>query len=320
MSYAQQGANLQQVDSTFRPGDTVYHKDTLLIQHIKVLPQSFHDADANYLMLQEANGVDSAFNLLLAYKKNYSKKTNPFGLFHKQILKQKSDLAIYRIEQRFSLKDKDGLFYGIVFLIFMSAFINTVYPQYFPKIISQFSQSSLRMLQNREQLLQNSFASLVLNIAFVLSFSFMSTLLIFNGHLLPIDFWTAFLYVSLFFAILYIGKLISLVIVGFAFNARELIQSYIFVVFMVNKVLGILLIPFVLILAFAKPYWHPFAEYGAGFLALLLFGYRYLFSLTSVRNKLRISSFHFFLYLCAFEILPLLILYKIIVQYFGGTY
>jgi hypothetical protein len=55
-------------------------------------------------------------------------------------------------------------------------------------------------------------------------------------------------------------------------------------------------------------------------LMALLILYRYLFSLTSVRNKLHVSSFHFFLYLCAFEIIPLLILYKLIVQYFGGTY
>ena len=74
------------------------------------------------------------------------------------------------------------------------------------------------------------------------------------------------------------------------------------------------------ILAFAKPFLHPFAIWGAGFLMALLILYRYLFSLTSVRNKLHVSSFHFFLYLCAFEIIPLLILYKLIVQYFGGTY
>jgi hypothetical protein len=176
------------------------------------------------------------------------------------------------------------------------------------------------MMQNREQLLQNSLASLIMNIGFVMSFSLLATLIIFNAHLLPISFWEGFFYMCLFFLGLYIGKFICLTIVGYIFNTIELVQTYIFVVFMINKVLGILLIPFIGILAFAKPDLHPFAIGGAGLLMVLLILYRYLFSLTSVRNKLHISSFHFFLYLCAFEIIPLLILYKLIVQYFGGTY
>jgi hypothetical protein len=107
---------------------------------------------------------------------------------------------------------------------------------------------------------------------------------------------------------------------GYVFNAGELVNTYIFVVFMINKVLGVLLVPFILVLAFAKPILHPYAIGGAALITVLLILYRYLFSLTSVRNKLHISSFHFFLYLCAFEILPLTILYKFIVQYFGGIY
>ena len=176
------------------------------------------------------------------------------------------------------------------------------------------------MIQYREQLLQNSLGSLIINICFILSFSLMSTLLIFNRHLLALSFWEGFFYISLFFTFLYIGKYISLQIAGYVFNAKELVNTYIFVVFMINKVLGVLLVPFILILAFSKPFFHPYAIGGAALITVLLILYRYLFSLTSVRNKLHISSFHFFLYLCAFEILPLTILYKFIVQYFGGIY
>jgi len=148
----------------------------------------------------------------------------------------------------------------------------------------------------------------------------MANLLIFNQHLLPISFWQGYVYLILFFTSLYLGKYICLEIAGSVFNTKELVKSYIFIVFMVNKVLGFLLVPFVLILAFAKPIYYTVAIYGAAGVAILLLLYRYLFSLTSVRNKLHLSSFHFFLYLCAFEILPLLILYKLVVQYFGGTY
>jgi hypothetical protein len=176
------------------------------------------------------------------------------------------------------------------------------------------------MLQNREQLLQNNLASLLMNIGFILSFSLMATLFIFNKHLLPLSFWEVYGYICLFFATLYIGKYLFLLLAGYVFNTMELVQTYVFVIFMINKVLGILLIPFILILAFAKPYFYDFAIVGSAVLAVLLILYRYLFSITTVRNKLHISSFHFFLYLCAFEIVPILILYKLVVQYFGGTY
>ena len=307
-------------DTVLPISDSVFVKDSLWLKYVPIIPKTFIQADAWYLQSIPRDPMDSNFNLIQLYKNYYKQKKNLYQLYNQKTSLSSAGDVLYKIEQKFSLPDKDLLFYAIIALLFLYGFIINIFPQYIPKLFSQFSQSSLRMLQNREQLLQNSMASLIMNISFVMSFSLLSTLIIFNGHLLPINFWEAYLYMCLFFLGLYIGKFICLTIAGYVFNTKDLVQTYIFVVFMINKVLGILLIPFILILAFAKPYLHPFATVGAGFLLVLLVGYRYLFSLTSVRNKLHISSFHFFLYLCAFEILPLLILYKFVVQYFGGTY
>jgi len=320
-SFTQVDSVQRRVDSALMLLDSTGHKDTLIIQYVPIIPNGFKMADADYLQyLNKGKVMDSTYNSLLDYKNYYAHPQNAFKLYNDLVVKSNEAPVIYRIEQRFSLPDKDVLYYAILALFFLYAFVANMYPQYFPKLFSQFSQSSLRMLQNREQLLQNSLASLLMNIGFILSFSLMSTLLIFNRHLLPLSFWQGFLYISLFFTALYVGKFICLQLAAYTFNTQEIIQTYLFVVFMINKVLGVLLLPFVLILAFAKPLFYPIAMVGAAVLSVLLILYRYLFSLTTVRNKLHISSFHFFLYLCAFEILPLLILYKLIVQYFGGTY
>ncbi len=319
-AFVQKDTLLLKSDTSQIATDSLLKKDTLWIQYIPVLPKTYQRADAWYIQSLHTNALDTNFNIFKDYKNYYSQKSNAFKLYYKNPTTSKDSPLIYKIEQRFSLPDKDFLFYLVIGLLLFYGLINYVYPQYFPKLFSQFSQSSLRMLQNREQLLQNSVASLILNISFVMSFALMSTLLIFNSHLLPVSFWQVYLYISLFFACLYLGKYICLELVGYIFNARELIGTYVFVVFMINKVLGILLLPFIAILAFAKPAYYSIAIGGAAILTILLFLYRYLFSLTSVRNKLHISSFHFFLYLCAFEILPILILYKLIVQYLGGTY
>jgi hypothetical protein len=307
-------------DTTMLQTDSLLIKDTLLIKYVPVIPTSFQIADAWLVQSFIGNKIDSNINTLKAYKNYFLQKKNAYKLYFPSSITTRESQVVYKIEQRFALPDKDLLFYLILILIFLFGFVNNVFPQYFSKLFKQFSQSSLRMIQYREQLLQNSLGSLIINICFILSFSLMSTLLIFNRHLLTLSFWEGFFYISLFFTFLYIGKYISLQIAGYVFNSKELVNTYIFVVFMINKVLGVLLVPFILVLAFAKPIFHPYAIGGAALITVLLILYRYLFSLTSVRNKLHISSFHFFLYLCAFEILPLTILYKFIVQYFGGIY
>ena len=300
--------------------DSLLVKDTLWVKYVPIIPKTFIQADAWYLQSIPRDPKDSSFNVLKLYLNFFAQKQHAYQLYNQKTTLSNAGDVMYKIEQKFALPDKDVLFYAVIALIFLYSFIIQIAPQYIGKLFSQFSQSSLRMMQNREQLLQNSLASFIMNIGFVMSFSLLATLIIFNAHLLPINFWEGFMYMCLFFLGLYFGKFICLTIAGYIFNTVELVQTYIFVVFMINKVLGILLIPFIGILAFARPVLHPFAIWGAGFLMALLILYRYLFSLTSVRNKLHVSSFHFFLYLCAFEIIPLLILYKLIVQYFGGTY
>jgi hypothetical protein len=300
--------------------DSLLVKDTLWVKYVPIIPKTFIQADAWYLQSIPRDPKDSSFNVLKLYLNFFAQKQHAYQLYNQKTTLSNAGDVMYKIEQKFALPDKDVLFYAVIALIFLYSFIIQIAPQYIGKLFSQFSQSSLRMMQNREQLLQNSLASFIMNIGFVMSFSLLATLIIFNAHLLPIHFWEGFMYMCLFFLGLYFGKFICLTIAGYIFNTNELVQTYIFVVFMINKVLGILLIPFIGILAFARPVLHPFAIWGAGFLMALLILYRYLFSLTSVRNKLHVSSFHFFLYLCAFEIIPLLILYKLIVQYFGGTY
>jgi hypothetical protein len=320
-SFQNQGnLSLLNKDSVLLKSDSLQVKDTLLIKYVQVLPTTFQLSDAWFIQSQLENQKDSNINILKSYRNYFTQKQNAFKLYFPKNVMSHDQEIIFKIEQRFALPNKDLLFYGILFLLFLYGFVNNTFPQYFPKLFNQFSQSSLRMMQYREQLLQNSMGSLIINISFILSFSMISTLVIFNRHLLALSFWEGYFYIALFFTSLYLGKFVCLQLAGYIFNTKELVNTYIFVVFMINKILGVLLIPFIFILAFAKPIFHPYAMWGAAVITVLLLLYRYLFSLTSVRNKLHISSFHFFLYLCAFEILPLAILYKYIVQYFGGIY
>jgi hypothetical protein len=48
--------------------------------------------------------------------------------------------------------------------------------------------------------------------------------------------------------------------------------------------------------------------------ALLL--YRFVLGYTAIRNEVKFNLFHFFLYLCAFELAPLLLIYKVLLFVF----
>jgi hypothetical protein len=55
--------------------------------------------------------------------------------------------------------------------------------------------------------------------------------------------------------LVYLVKYLFLLFTGWVFNSQEATGSYVFVVFLVNKVMGVLLIPFLLIFAFAVRNW-----------------------------------------------------------------
>jgi hypothetical protein len=47
----------------------------------------------------------------------------------------------------------------------------------------------------------------------------------------------------------------------------------------------------------------------------IFYFYRIVASFKSLRKEINISGLHFFLYLCAFEIAPLLLIYKVLLTY-----
>jgi hypothetical protein len=85
---------------------------------------------------------------------------------------------------------------------------------------------------------------------------------------------------------------------------------------MINKIIGIYLLPFLVFLAFTDDdiYTVAFVLSYLGVFALL--AYRFILSYALVQNQMRLNPFHFFLYLCAFEIVPLFLIYKALLRWF----
>lgn len=219
-------------------------------------------------------------------------------------------------EQRRQTNREEGLFYFLVTLLFFYAVVRIIFYKYISNLVSLFFRITMRQQQVKEQLLQTPLASLLMNILFVIVagayMTFLARYYQFNSSL---NFWLLMFYSTLFVALLYTGKFIFLKLIGWLFGVTQATDMYIFIVFWVNKMLGILLLPFLVVLAFPYPDFHAVAITLSIILVIFLFLYRFFISYRPVRNEIKINKFHFFLYLCAFEITPLILIYKVLLNF-----
>ena len=111
-------------------------------------------------------------------------------------------------------------------------------------------------------------------------------------------------------ALIYIGKYIVLKFTGWLTGYKEVTKTYLFVIFLINKILGVLLVPVIIILAFSQ----FILVKSVIIISLLLIGLllllRFFRSYGLLQKQLKVSRFHFFLYIIGTEVIPLLVIYK----------
>lgn len=210
----------------------------------------------------------------------------------------------------------EEMFYLLVILILYFATIRIIFGKYLANVVTLFFKVTMRQQQIREQLLQTPLASLMLNILFVISSGlYMAFLSRYYQFAENYSFRLLIIYSIIFVGLIYLGKFLFLKITGWLFGVQKATDMYIFIVFMVNKMLGIFLLPFLVLLAFPHPAMHHGVVLLSIVLVVFLFAYRFFISFKPVRSEVKINRFHFFLYLCAFEIAPLVLIYKVLLNF-----
>lgn len=229
-------------------------------------------------------------------------------------------LPVFMLMSYHTQESKDDLFYLMVTIVFLLAFTRAAFPKYFRNLFALFFRSTLRQKQAREQLLQDNLASLLINLLYFISMGLYVALWIQYRHWTPLSLWILAPACAVLLVLVYLGKYLFLLFAGWVFNAKEAAVSYTFIVFMVNKVMGVALIPFLLILSFSHLSIIQVSLTISFVLIGALFLYRYLVSFGAIRNKLKVNALHFFLYLCAVEVLPLILIYKVLINYMSGSF
>ena len=222
---------------------------------------------------------------------------------------------IVRVSEERQVQGKETLFYLLMGMLFCLALIKVVFARYVNNLLALVFRASMKQKQIREQLQQTPLPSLLLNIFFVLVAGLYVVFILQHYRFIEADdFWIPFFSCSLVIAIVYIIKFTILKFTGWVFNMREAANTYAFIVFLVNKLLGMFLLPLLILISFSRPSWATPLRTLSYVLIFCFFAYRYIVSFSPVRREVKVSPFHFFMYLCAFEIAPLLLIYKVLLR------
>jgi len=212
---------------------------------------------------------------------------------------------------------KEYLFYYLIFLLILFGLLRRAFAKYFYDLFRVFFKTTLKQRQTQEQLLQSSLASVLMNSFFVLSAGlYVNFLLTYFDLVISDNFWLQYVYCVGALAAIYILKYIGLKITGWLFNVTSATDSYIFIVFIINKMLGIFLLPFLLLLAFTSDPLYSSAMIISWFGIGLFLIYRFILSYGALRKEVKLNSFHFILYILGFEVIPLLLIYKLLLLIF----
>ena len=222
-------------------------------------------------------------------------------------------IVILNSERHFS--GKELLFYMISSLFLFFGLFKVFYSRYFFNVFKVFFNTSLRQTQLTDILIQARLASMIFNLLFVFS----------TG----IYIWEAYINNGIFnkskLAVLpiciigiltvYLIKYFIIVFIGWLTNYKEAANQYIFIIFLINKIVGVFLLPFIVLLSFGPSEWNHAIIIISSLLLVTLFLLRYFRTYGLLQKQLSLNIFHFFLYLIGIEILPIIAFYQLFTSF-----
>lgn len=207
----------------------------------------------------------------------------------------------------------EWIFYCFSLLFLVFGLVNLFFNAYLKKLFRVFAHEGFVYRQAKDQMGQSSFAALSLNILFLLT----GTVFVFfglggNNLFTGMDRWQLMLLVFSFFLLVYVFKYLFLKFLGWVLNQKESFENYIFVVFLNNKLSGMLML--------LASFMMAFSEKGVSLLVfkttLYLLGalvFTRLFRGFQVFSKQsKIGFFSFSLAVFALEVLPTAVMLKFV--------
>jgi hypothetical protein len=186
--------------------------------------------------------------------------------------------------------------------------------RFFILLKAYFTLGAARQLV-REDYKLNKASSVLFSTVFLLHFSyFLFRINQYYGYI-HYAFNDILFYFCIVLAVLavYFFKIVVIRLVARLVLAYNEIDEYIFNIFLSSNAIGLFLFPVIICLEYANIQPHYLMSLGL-FILLLFYTIRVLKGIVIAYVSGRFSVFHLFLYLCALEILPLIVLIKLLVS------
>jgi hypothetical protein len=227
-----------------------------------------------------------------------------------------SKQIIYGTTHMVPVIDRTPDFYMLLALCLMLGLIRVSDPRYFIMLWRAFLNPTLSNRQLKEQLQGAGLSNLLMNIFFTMvAGAYIYYIVKIFSPQRAINISTSLLLLLLVAGVMviYVAKYLVVRFSGWAFRVEDITEHYLFNVFLINKILSIILIPFIIILAFANTVWLQPVIIVSFFVVGVLLINRYVRSWQVFGSFFEYSKFHFFTYLCASELLPLAVLLKLLI-------
>ncbi len=211
----------------------------------------------------------------------------------------------------------DWIFPLVILMVAAFAWLRAFYNKYFLQVVSAFFNNNLANQIVRDENILVQRASILLNLVFslVVALFLYFVSIHFNWSLNGMSFGLSrYIFFALIVSAAYTVKFIVLRICGYLFQVEKETATYIFNIFLINNAVGTLLIPLVLFIAFSSAISTTLLISISVFFIACGFLYRIIRGIIAGFSSPAFSLYYLFLYLCALEIAPLIVLIKVLNQ------
>ena len=272
--------------------------------------------------------VDSVA-LAKAYRRQFTVDSIVMAYLRPDLVKQREIIAatakIDLTDLAFKpLKIKEKLFKGksrrlrdpwilivVIALIGYTALLNLFLGNEIKSILYAFYNNNALSQTEKESGLINSWAFIGLFILFCFSLGLLLyQLTVYYGVNYTISGFRLFLAISVVAALLFIFKFFVLKLIGFLFDTGMVVSEYISVVNLTYFNIAFVLLAVIVCFSLIAERFVPALLTVTLSLVIIIFAWQYLRNTVSMAANFRFHKFYLFIYLCALEICPVLVLIK----------
>ncbi len=208
-------------------------------------------------------------------------------------------------------ENKSLVFFIALLLLYVFAAVRLMFSHQFSGSLAFLTTLNEKRKQPTEtdQISSLSFYALYLITVGYLAYTFLQTYHVHFAHFPPLG---AILVCITVVTILYVIKQTLMYLLAWTFDKKALLTQYFLNVAIVYKMTAIVLFPLSIMILVSASSLASLLLKLAVLIVILSVLFRYIRNFGLVKKLLTVHFLHFFVYLCAFEIMPLLLLYRLI--------